>query len=261
MSESAQAPAAAHTHAHEHAHGHAHEHAHGHGHAEFVEANKTYFDEHADKIEQEHPQARQFGLMVVNRMRELYPAVFDKERTEVLDYACGIGLVSQALRPHVKSVVGVDISQGSVDVYNKQAAELGAASQIRAVCAELKGEPGELDGAKFDLITCSAAYHHIVAIDQTTRALAALLKPHGVLLVADLKAAPDGAEIIPSTHHHMVPHAHGLSEETVRGVFEGAGLGAFELTDASMPNFMNPEGPELVWFVARGVKPGEGEKA
>ncbi|KAI0668363.1 S-adenosyl-L-methionine-dependent methyltransferase [Trametes maxima] len=259
MSGSAQAPAPAPAAAHAHAHGHAH--GHGHEHAQFVEANKTYFDEHADKLEEEHPQARQFGLMVVDRMRELYPAVFDKDRTEVLDYACGIGMVSQALRPHVKSVVGVDISQGSVDVYNKQAANLGFASQIRAVCAELKGEPGELDGAKFDLITCSAAYHHIVALDETTRALAALLKPNGVLLVADLKAAPDGAEIIPSTHHHMVPHAHGLSEATMRGVFEGAGLRAFELTDASMPNFMNPEGPELVWFVARGVKPAGGESA
>lgn len=65
-------------------------------------------------------------------------------------------MFSQALRPYVKSIVGADISQASVDVYNKQAADQGFASEMKAVRAELKGEPGEpgeLGGTKFDLIT------------------------------------------------------------------------------------------------------------
>ena len=53
----------------------------------------------------------------------------------------------------MKHIVGVDISQGSVDIYNKKAAEQGFSSEMEAVCAVLKGEPGELGGAKFDLIT------------------------------------------------------------------------------------------------------------
>lgn len=53
----------------------------------------------------------------------------------------------------MKHVVGVDISQGSVDVYNQEAKERGLASEIKAVCANLRGEPGELDDARFDLIT------------------------------------------------------------------------------------------------------------
>lgn len=65
------------------------------------------------------------------------------------------GLVSQALRPYVKHILGVDISQGSVDVYNKYAADNGLASEMHAVCAELKGAPGELDGAQFDVIIVS----------------------------------------------------------------------------------------------------------
>ena len=62
-------------------------------------------------------------------------------------------MFSQALRPYVKSIVGADIIQASVDVYNKQAADQGFASEMKAVRAELKGEPGELGGTKFDLIT------------------------------------------------------------------------------------------------------------
>ena len=67
-----------------------------------------------------------------------------------------LGLVSQQLCQYVKSVVGVDISQVSVDLYNTQASNQGLApEEMRAVCTELKGEPGELDGLKFDIIVVS----------------------------------------------------------------------------------------------------------
>ena len=53
----------------------------------------------------------------------------------------------------MKSIVGVDISQVSVDRYNARAVQLGLAPEkMKAVCVELKGEPGELDGAKFDVV-------------------------------------------------------------------------------------------------------------
>ncbi|KAI8974258.1 S-adenosyl-L-methionine-dependent methyltransferase [Trametes punicea] len=221
----------------------------------FVEANKTYFNEHADKLEEEHPQARQLGVISVEAMRNAYPAVFNKERTEVLDYACGtVGLISIALRPYVKHIVGVDISQGSVAVYNRRAVELGFSSEMEAVCAVLKGEPGELGDAKFDLITCCASFHHMPSIEETTRVLAYFLKPGGSLLVTDVKAAPDGKVLFPETHHHLVPHKHGLTEEIMRGVFEGAGLTEFEMKDVYTGRW-NDQGPELVMFLARGVKP------
>ncbi|KAH9890508.1 S-adenosyl-L-methionine-dependent methyltransferase [Cubamyces lactineus] len=233
----------------------AHAHPHHEGH-DFAEANKAYFDEHAHTLEQEHPNAHKLGTMVIEAMRKTYPALFDKGRTEAMDYACGTGMVSLALRPYVKHIVGVDISQGSVDIYNKKAAEQGFSSEMEAVCAVLKGTPEELGGAKFDLITCSASYHHFADIAETTRALAYFLKPGGSLLVADLKAAPDGKELIPSTHHHLVPHKHGLSEEMMRTTFEGAGLVEFEMTEAGTFKF-NEATPEATWFIARGVKPVE----
>lgn len=56
----------------------------------------------------------------------------------------------------MKSIVGVDISQGAVDQYNAQASNQGLApEEMKAVCAELKGVPGELGDAKFDLIVVS----------------------------------------------------------------------------------------------------------
>lgn len=52
--------------------------------------------------------------------------------------------------------MGVDISQGMVDQYNKRVNEQGIASEeMKAVCIELQGKENELDGAKFDVIVVS----------------------------------------------------------------------------------------------------------
>jgi len=64
-----------------------------------------------------------------------------------------IGLVSRALSAYCKRNVGVDISQGMVDQFNKRIGYQGLTSEeMQAVCAELKGEPGELGDEKFDVI-------------------------------------------------------------------------------------------------------------
>jgi hypothetical protein len=61
-----------------------------------------------------------------------------------------LGLVSGNLAPYVKSILGVDISQGVVDLFNKRFA--GNQERFRAIRAELKGEDGELDNEKFHVI-------------------------------------------------------------------------------------------------------------
>ncbi|KAI0355128.1 S-adenosyl-L-methionine-dependent methyltransferase [Trametes cingulata] len=229
--------------------------SHAHEQHDFAKANKAFFDEHAHEHRQS--EARKLGQKNVAAMRSAYPSLFDEDTTEVLDYACGTGSLSQALCPHVKSIVGVDISQASVDQYNLHASNQGLApEEMRALCVELRGEPGELDGARFDLVVCCASYHHFPSIDETTRILAHFLKPGGSLLVTDIKAEPDGRELFRETHHHIVPHKHGLTEDAVRKAFEGARLVQFELRDVFTAK-MTSTGNETQWFLARGVKPAE----
>lgn len=69
-----------------------------HGHHDFARANQAHFDTHADKLEEEHPYARPFAALSVHAMRDTFPALFDKEHTEVLDYACGTGALQQTSR-------------------------------------------------------------------------------------------------------------------------------------------------------------------
>ncbi|KAI0695119.1 S-adenosyl-L-methionine-dependent methyltransferase [Cerioporus squamosus] len=229
-----------HAHHHSSPDDHDHEHTHGHEKHDFAAANRAFFDQHAHEHSHGHNDAhsRERAIRQVNALRKAWPELFDEDSTVAMDYACGTGLVSQQLCQYVKSVVGVDISQASVDLYNSQASNQGLAlEEMRAVCAELKGEPGELDGLKFDIIVPLLAVLRVVpslpSIDDTTRILASFLKPGGSLLVADIRASEDGRELFP----------HGLSEGAVRAAFEGAGL-------ARMP----PTGEEVQWFVVRGVK-------
>jgi predicted TPR repeat methyltransferase len=67
-----------------------------------------------------------------------------------------IGLVSRALSAYCKRNVGVDISQGMVDQFNKRIDYQGLTSdEMQAVCAELKGQAGELGDEKFDAVVVS----------------------------------------------------------------------------------------------------------
>jgi hypothetical protein len=62
-------------------------------------------------------------------------------------------LVSGNLAPYVKSILGIDISQGVVDLFNKRFSDRDADQErFRAIRAELKGEDGELDNEKFHVI-------------------------------------------------------------------------------------------------------------
>ncbi|KAJ7169438.1 hypothetical protein C8R46DRAFT_1088751 [Mycena filopes] len=119
--------------------------------------------------------------------------------------------------------------------------------EMRVVCADLKGTDSELDGQKFDVITCSAAYHHFESITAITRTLAFFLKPGGCLLVADFMKS---AEVEPVPED--VPNKEGFTEEDIRGAFAGAGLDS----EFSFERFAKAKfhGQVVDIFLAKGTK-------
>lgn len=42
---------------------------------------------------------------------------------DVLDFGCGTGLITLALQPYVRSITGVDSSQGMLDILNRKISE------------------------------------------------------------------------------------------------------------------------------------------
>ena len=78
------------------------------------------------------------------------------------------GNVSRYLCQHVKTVVGVDISQAAVNRYNAQAANQGLEpEEMQAICADLQGKQGELDGLKFDIVVVRALYQVAVCTENS----------------------------------------------------------------------------------------------
>ncbi|KAK0460713.1 S-adenosyl-L-methionine-dependent methyltransferase [Desarmillaria tabescens] len=183
---------------------------------------------------------------------------FNADSTTVLNFACGTGQIEGELVAHCKYIQGVDISPGMVDKYNKTAEALGVSSKMSAIACELKGVPEELEGRKFDVALCTMSYHHFESTEEITRILTYFLKPGGALLVTG-RLIPDAVsqvELIPEQYKAIVPQKAGFSEDDMRKLFEGAGLGSFSfnaIPGATMDGFF-PGTPHPKLFLAKGVK-------
>ncbi|KAF8579479.1 S-adenosyl-L-methionine-dependent methyltransferase [Ramaria rubella] len=190
---------------------------------------------------------------------------FNEDSTLVLDYACGLGALSQKLAPYCKCIMGVDIDPAAVEQYNSKVDNQGiSAEEMHAICVDLHEQHRELEGKLFDVIVCSQAYHHFLSIDATTRLLASFLKPEtGSLLVSDLLKGQYSHEFCqPRAHshhgrrvghnHHTVVHKGGLTETEIRNSFQRAGLVDFEF---EIIENVRKEGRVVDIFLAQGTRP------
>lgn len=228
-------------------------HCNRHGQTDGVEeANKQFFNstgiaEHYA----ERPGAVECARRLAAAMLKVYP--FAEGETVVMDFACGTGLISRELAPHAKSIVGVDISQNMVDMYNLSVHNQGISpDEMRAVCiSAIKEDEEHLKGTTFDVIVCANAYHHFTSIDNVTKCLVSYLKHGGSLLVADLIKGQSSQEAFPPNVDHIVPHRGGFTAEEIQNVFESAGLHNFSLTEATKARSRHATEP-VTFFIARG---------
>jgi ubiquinone/menaquinone biosynthesis C-methylase UbiE len=100
---------------------------------------------------------------------------------DVLDFGCGTGLLTLRVAPLVKSITGVDTSQGMLDVLEDKARRQGQANvHTRHI------SPGAPIPGSYDLAISSMAFHHVEDIDALLLDLFRVLKTPGILCVADL---------------------------------------------------------------------------
>lgn len=102
---------------------------------------------------------------------------------DVLDFGCGTGLVSLALRPLVKSVTGVDTSRGMLDVLERKVSEQGL-DGVHAVPVS-PDLPLAVPG-RFDLVVSSMALHHVADLASLFARFRDHLHPGGRVALADL---------------------------------------------------------------------------
>ena len=90
-------------------------HSHYHHHHDYAKANADHFSQHASTYRSE--LSLETAKRAAGVLRKNYQ--FDSNQTEVLDFACGPGLIAFELLPDAKSVVGADVAQGMIDVLNE----------------------------------------------------------------------------------------------------------------------------------------------
>ncbi len=100
-----------------------------------------------------------------------------------LDFGCGTGLVTLRIQPLVKSILGVDNSQGMLKTLQEKIRTLGV-TNVRMQLIDF--EKGDLVEGLFDLVVSSMTLHHIPDTAAMFRQWYDLLVPGGRLCFADL---------------------------------------------------------------------------
>ncbi len=102
---------------------------------------------------------------------------------DVLEFGCGTGLLTVLLSPHVRSVTGVDSSQGMLDVL-KGKMEGEGLTNIRAQYLDI--EKGDSIEGAYDLVVCSMTLHHVKETKPLLELFHKITAPRGHICLADL---------------------------------------------------------------------------
>lgn len=204
-----------------------------------------------------NPRVIAIAQAVVQAIRNA--TTLDKEKTSVLDFACGSGHFARQFHSHVASLSGVDINEAAVAKYNALAAELGVADHMHAITADIvDGDSNPLAGKTFDAVVCSAAFHHFKDPAKVTKLLASFLRPGGALLVVDVsRDSPEGG-LAPKDYKFgdtpgTAVHHEGFSGGEIKTMFEAAGLTNVEFANAGTLEVI--PGTWTTMFLAKGIKP------
>jgi ubiquinone/menaquinone biosynthesis C-methylase UbiE len=147
-----------------------------------------------------------------------------------MDFGCGTGLLTVRLQSLVRSITGVDSSQGMLDILNRKITKLQM-SNVKTMLVDIeKGQP--LTG-NYQLIVSSMTLHHIAEIKPILAQFYNVITPGGFLSIADLDS-DDG-----QFHEDKTGVFHsGFDRNVMRQYFSEAGFD--NITDATAATLTKP---------------------
>jgi ubiquinone/menaquinone biosynthesis C-methylase UbiE len=141
----------------------------------------------------------------------------------VLDVACGAAHVAQQLAPHVRQVVGIDLTPPLLDVGARRLRDAG----IGNVLLE-EADAGALpfvDGS-FDVVVCRSSLHHFGDLDACLREMGRVCKAGGRVAIDELIQLPaaDAAtrDRFDALHRLLDPsHVHARTDDELHDLLAG----------------------------------------
>ena len=149
-----------------------------------TESNRQYYDATSEQYDLKHNISVSDLRDFISDLRELH--IKEVEGKEVLDCGCGTGRGAIKFALMKSRVTAIDISERIVEICRENSKRLGLDINVKA--CDLTDLPFEDE--TFDIVTTSAALHHVPDVVKALREFRRILKSGGkVVLIAEPKEA------------------------------------------------------------------------
>ena len=126
----------------------------------------------------------------------------------VLDVACGAAHAAEKVAPHVRQVVGLDLTRALLELGADRLRDAGITNVLLQ-----EGSAAELPflDASFDLVACRAALHHVPDPGVVVAEMARVCRPGGRVVAADMVApSAEVREAFDALHRRIDPSHAGV---------------------------------------------------
>jgi ubiquinone/menaquinone biosynthesis C-methylase UbiE len=143
-------------------------------------------------------------------------------QSEVIDVACGPGLVACAFAKVAKTVVGLDMTPKMIETAQLQQQKMNL-NNMQWIVGDAFGIPF-LDN-HFDLVFARYSFHHLMDTSMALAEMIRVCKPGGVVLVADVAMPDEKSENYDRLELIRDPsHTHALTEHEFEELFQTSSL-------------------------------------
>lgn len=145
------------------------------------------------------------------------------EADEVLDVACGPGLVACEFARHAAHVTGLDITPGMIEQARKRQLEQKLENLSFAVGSAVSLPYRD---NSFSLVITRYSFHHLLCVEDALAEMIRVCRPGGTVLVADVAVEADKSQAYDRLEILRDPsHAHALTDGEFAELFAKSGLG------------------------------------
>ena len=123
----------------------------------------------------------------------------------LLDVACGAAHASEVVAPHVRQVVGIDLTRGLIEL---GADRLTAAGVDNVLLQEGDAQSLPFAGRAFDLVYCFNSLHHIGEPERAVAEMARVCRPTGRVVLSDLIAPAEAVREAFDALHRRIDPSH-----------------------------------------------------